>query len=134
MVKIADSAAIREYIAMGPRAGSFHSSSAGGSVTVVVVITLVPYSYSATRTPLLVFPVRIVRVLEVPERAAALDAWNDGKVIFRRWRTCGPFESPGIPGIASSGFASIVGPQQVSQADQDSGCVEENPHGHSEVA
>src|SRR6266404_1212937 len=133
MVKIADSAAMREYIATGPRAGSFHSSSAGGSVMDVVVITFVPCAYSATRTPLLVFPVRIVRVLEVPERTAALDRWDDGKVIFRRRRFSGPFESPGIPGIVSSGFATVVRPQQVSQEHQDSGCLEENADGHDEV-
>src|SRR5882762_9951402 len=89
-------------------------------------------SYSS-RSPLLVLPVRIIRVLDVPERAAALDGWNDREVICRRRRTSGPFESPGIPGIGPSGFATVVGPEQVSQEDQDSGSLEENSNSHNEV-
>src|ERR1700674_3619893 len=124
MVKIAASAAIRAYIATRPRAGSFHSISGGGNVINVVFIML---------TPFLVLPVRIVRVLKVPERAAALDRGNGVEVVCRRRRIRGPFERPRIPGITSSGFATVIGPEQVSQEDQDPCGLEENSDGHDDV-
>src|SRR6266851_5940689 len=123
MVKIAASAAIRAHIPTRPRAGSFHSSS-GGSVVDVAFITL---------APLLVLPVRIVRMLKVPERTAALDGWDGVEVVCRRRRIRGPFESPRIPRIVSSGFATVVGPEQVSQEDQNRGSLEENSDGDNEV-
>src|SRR6267378_1826836 len=121
MVKIAASAAIRAYIPTRPRAGSFHSSSGGGSVVDVAFITL---------APLLVLPVRIVRMLKIPERAAALDGWDGIEVVCRRRRIRGPFERPRIPRIISSGFATVVGPEQVSQEDQDPSGLEENSVGY----
>src|SRR6266851_9499600 len=123
MVKIAASAAIRAHIPTRPRAGSFHSSS-GGSVVDVAFITL---------APLLVLPVRIVRMLKVPERAAALDGWDGVEVVCGRRRIRGPFESPGIPRITSSGFSPEIGPEQVSQEDQNPGSLEEDSDGHNEV-
>src|ERR1700688_4274746 len=127
MVKIAASAAIRAHIPTRPRAGSFHSSRAGRFIVVapnIVFIALVP---------LLVFPVRIVRILKIPERAPALNRWHEGGGICRRRRIRGPFESPCIPGIASGGFATVVRPEQVSQEDQDSGSLEEISDGYNEV-
>src|SRR5713226_3385246 len=124
MVKIAASAAIKAHIPTRPRVGSIHSSSVGGRVKDVVFITFAPS---------LVLPVRVFRVLKVPERATALNRWNDGEVVCRRRRTSGPFESPRIPGIVSSGFATVVGPEQVSQEDQDPGSLKKNPDGDNEV-
>src|SRR6266849_6061524 len=124
MVKIAASAAIRAYIATRPRAGGFHSSFGAGSVVDVAFITL---------APLLVLPIRIVRMLKVPERAAALDGWDGVEVVCGRRRIRGPFESPGIPRITSSGFSPEIGPEQVSQEDQNPGSLEEDSDGHNEV-
>src|SRR6266853_1449850 len=124
MVKIAVSAAIRAHIPTRPGAGRFHSSAAGASGKDVVLITL---------APLLVLPIRIVRMLKVPERTPALYFWNRSEVISRRRRIRRPFESPRIPGIVSSGFAAVVGPEQVSQEDQNPGGLEENSDGHNQV-
>src|SRR5258707_13672488 len=49
-----------------------------------------------------VFPIRVARVLDVPKRPATFNGRNFGKIMFRRRRTRGPFECPGIPGIVSS--------------------------------
>src|SRR5271155_3186537 len=124
MVKIAASAAIRADIPTRPRLGSRHSVSVRGSVKDVVVMALAP-SFE--------LPVRIVRMLKIPERAPALDRWNDGKVVCGRRRIRGPFEGPGIPGIASGGLATVVRPDQVPQEDQDPGGLEEDSDGYNEV-
>src|ERR1700694_2828195 len=78
-------------------------------------------------------PVRIDRMLEIPKRATALDRWYDGEVICGWRRRRRPFERPGIPRITSSGFALEIGPEQVSQEDQNPGSLEENSDGHNEV-
>src|ERR1700722_16541414 len=124
MLKIAASAAIRANIATLPRSGSSHSSSAGGSVVDIAFIAL---------APLLVLPIGIVRMLKVPERAAALYFWNRSEVISRRRRIRGAFESPRIPGIVSGDFAAEIRPDQVSQKDQNPGGLEENSDGYDEV-
>src|SRR6202011_50687 len=83
--------------------------------------------------PLFVRPVRIVRVLQVPERAAALNYRDGGEIIGRRRRVRGPFERPRIPWITSSGFAPKIGPEQISQEDQNPGSLEEDSDGHDKV-
>src|SRR5205807_5480567 len=50
---------------------------------------------------LLILPVRIVRVFQVPQRATAVHGWDDGKVIRGRGRCRGPLECPGIPGVVA---------------------------------
>src|SRR6267154_4362408 len=127
MVKIAASAAIRAHIPTRPRVGSFHSSRAGRFIVAAPTIVFIAL------VPLLVFPVRIVRMLKIPKRAPALNRWNDGEVIGGRRRIRGPFESPRIPGIISGSFATVVGPEQVSQEDQNPGSLEENADGYNEV-
>src|SRR5579864_6649736 len=88
----------------------------------------------SSRSPLLfVLPVRIGRVLKVPQWAAALNDWARGKVISRRRRIRGPLKCPGVPRIASGGLTAEIGPDQVSQEDQNPGSLEENPDGHDEV-
>src|ERR1700676_658042 len=109
MVKIAASATIRANIATLPRSGSSHSSCCAGSAVDVAFITL---------APLLVLPIRIVRMLKVPEPTATLYLWNRSEVINRWRRIGGPFESPRIPRIVASGFATEIRPDQVSQEDQ----------------
>src|ERR1700675_554230 len=72
-------------------------------------------------------------MLKVPERAAALNYRDRGEVVGRRRRIRGPLERPGIPRITSSGFAPEIGPEQVSQEDQNPGSLKENSNGHNEV-
>src|SRR5258708_3889660 len=104
MVKIAVSAAIRAYIAMRPRGGSFHSISVGASGKDVAFITL---------APLLVLPIRIVRMLKIPERTPALDAWDGVEVVCGWRRIRRPLERPRIPRIVSSRFAVETRPNQI---------------------
>src|ERR1700674_5270585 len=78
-------------------------------------------------------PVRVGRMLEIPKRATAPDRWYDGEVIYRRRRRCRPLERPGVPRVAASGFAPEIGPEHVSQEDQNPGSLEENSDGHNEV-
>jgi hypothetical protein len=59
----------------------------------------------------LIFPVRIFRVLDVPEGAPAFHDRNLSKVVLHRRRTRGPLERPSIPGIISCGFAFEIRPK-----------------------
>src|SRR5437588_1087909 len=90
-------------------------------------------SHSSQSPLLLVIPVRIGRMLKVPQRAATLNDWARGKVVGRRWRIRGPFKGPGVPRIASGGFTAEIRPDQVSQEDQNPDSLEENSDGHDEV-
>src|SRR5580693_963092 len=123
MVKIAASAAIRAHIPTRPRVGR-HSTSRWESVKDVVLIAL---------APLLVFPVRIIRMLKIPERTATLDRRNGVEVVGGRRRIRGPFKCPGVPWITSSRLAPEIRPEQVSQEDQNPGSLEKNSNGHDKV-
>src|SRR5260370_16647763 len=61
------------------------------------IVQMVRYSSEFSR--LFVFPIRIFRVLEVPQRASAGDRGNGREVVGRRGGTRGPFESPCVPSI-----------------------------------
>src|SRR5437016_7399400 len=124
MVKIAASAAIRQTIPTRPRAGRSQSNLPSAMVLDGAFITV---------SPLFVIPIRISRMLKVPERAAALDGRDGMEVVCRRRRIRGPLECPGVPRITSRGFAPEIGPEQVSQEDQNPGSLEENPDGHNDV-
>src|SRR5437588_12953846 len=124
MVKIAASAAIRANIPTGPRAGRAHSNLPSAIVMDVAFIAF---------SPLFVIPVRISRMLKIPERAAALDGRDGIEVVCRRRRIRRPLECPGVPRITSRGFAPEIGPEQVSQKDQNPGSLEENSDGHNDV-
>src|SRR5580658_1111457 len=106
MVKIADSAAIRQYMPTGPRAGSSHGTSLAGVVFVCSIMTS------------LVLPIGIFRMLEVPKRTAALDLRKRRKVICRRGGGGGPFERPGVPGVAASHLTPPDRPKQVARENQ----------------
>src|SRR6476646_5344517 len=123
-MKIADSAAMRETIPTRPREGSSHGSSAPGMVIGVALIAL---------SSLLVPPVRIFRVLEIPERPPTSDRWNQREVICGRRRGRGPLECPGIPWIAPCTLAAEVGHEQVSNEDQYAGGLKDHPNGRQEI-
>src|SRR5260370_34324722 len=127
MVKIAASAAIRAHIPTRPRVGSFHSSRAGRFIVAAPTIVFIAL------VPLLVFPVRIVRMLKIPKRAPALNRWNDGEVIGGRRRNRGTFERTRTPRNISGNFVTVVGPQQDSPEDQKPASLEENAHSYNDV-
>src|SRR5271170_5868746 len=51
---------------------------------------------------LVISPIRVFRMLQVPQGTAAVDHWFNGEVVFRRRGRCRPFQRPGIPRIISS--------------------------------
>src|ERR1700676_727001 len=132
MVKIAASAVIRLYIATCPRAGRSQSSSAVTGGTGVILLSLAPL-FVLPFVHLFVLSVRIVRMLKVPEWAAALHRRYEGEVVCRWWRVRRPFESPGIPWIVARKFAAEIRPNQVPQEDQDARSLEENSDRHNQV-
>src|SRR5580698_1444669 len=121
MVKIAVSAAIRQYIATGPRAGRLQRISLSGTVTDAALIGL------------LVPPVWIFRMLQVPQRASALYLRRDREVVRGRRRIGRPFERPCIPGIAPGDFTAEVRPQQVADKNQDARGLKEHTDRHNEI-
>src|SRR6516225_7354444 len=65
-----------------------------------------------------VFPIRIVRMLHVPERPATVDGRHFLEVVRRRRRCRRPFQSPGLPWIVARRLAfpqrnhNVVGKNQ----------------------
>ena len=72
-------------------------------------------------------------MLEIPERATALDGWNDGEVICRRRRRCGPLEGPGVPRVAPRRSSSEVRPHEIRHENHDTQCLKENADGYDEI-
>src|SRR5438270_6505141 len=108
MVKMADSAVIRQAMATMPREGSYHSASVfvccSGTVAIVS---------SINRMRLLECRIRIFRMLQIPQRAAARHLRLDGEVVRGRRRGRGPFEGPRIPGVGTGLLAAEEGVHQV---------------------
>src|SRR5467141_3148438 len=96
MVKNADSAAISEYMPTFPREGSRQSIAACS----LVAFMRLSGSF--------VEPVGIFRVLEIPQRPAALHDRNGGEVVLGGRRGRGPLERPRVPGVAARARASEV--------------------------
>src|ERR1700720_3086653 len=78
-------------------------------------------------------PVRIGWMLEIPKRATALDRWNDGEVICRRWRRYRPLERPGVPWVAARSSSLEVRPQQIGDKNHDTQRLEEDANRHNEI-
>src|SRR5215510_13782213 len=104
MTKIEDSPAMRQNIPTRPRVGSSHFSSPAFIVIGEAFMTGAPL--------LVVLPIRIVGVLEVPERSAASHDRNRCEVVGRRRRTGGPFQRPRVPGIVAGRLSPEVRPQE----------------------
>jgi hypothetical protein len=82
---------------------------------------------------LLVMPIGIFRMLQVPQRPAAPDLGDLREVVRRRRRSGGPFERPRIPGIAPGHLAAEVRPQQVADKNQHARRLKEHADGHDEI-
>src|SRR2546422_7900400 len=80
-----------------------------------------------------VLPVRIGRMLEIPEWATALDGWNDGEVIRRRRRRCRPLKGPGVPRVAARSLALEVCPHEIRHENHDTQRLKENADGYDEI-
>src|SRR5262249_50961079 len=107
IVNIADSVTIKQATATLRREGNRHSAGFTGIVKasslVIGVSSFIELAISnwlrRSCKTLLVLPVRVFRVFQVPERAAAVNFGQRFKVVFRRRRGRGPFGRPGVPRI-----------------------------------
>src|ERR1700722_10338044 len=78
-------------------------------------------------------PIGIFRMLKVPQRPAAPDLGNGGKVICWRGRRSGPFKRPCVPRIAPGKPAPPVRPKQVADEHQHARRLKEYAYGHDEI-
>src|SRR5262250_407501 len=130
---MAASPAIRQNIPTRPREGSTHGLSATGIVAGSVLMFFLYNSKNATREASLVFPVRIFRMLDVPQRPAAPHLRQDREVVVGRWRRSCPLERPRIPRVVVRAPSLKVRPHQIPDKTQYSRGLEERPKGHNQV-
>src|SRR6185437_13544991 len=107
MTKIADSAMIRQAMPIVPRSGNIHGSSAGSGVIGIVLIDNLSF----------VVPVRVFRMLDVPEWTAAMDDRCRSEVIGRRWRRSRPLQRPRIPRIVACNLSLVIRMDEVIDED-----------------
>src|SRR5271168_961198 len=77
---------------------------------------------------LFVAPVRIRRMLYVPQRPAAPDLGYSTKIVGRGRRGGGPFERPGIPRIAARDGSVLKRPNDVEYKNRQGGALKERSH------
>src|ERR1700688_3135958 len=77
--------------------------------------------------------VRIARMLQVPERTAALDCRDGSEVIRRRRGKSAPFDGPGVTRIAARSFSLEVGPQKIGDENYRAQSLEEHTNRHDEI-
>src|SRR5207245_9452079 len=121
MVKTADSAAISEYMPTFPREGSRQSIAA---CSLVAFIRL---------SGSFVVPIGIFRMLEVPQRPAALHDRNGGEVVLGGRRGRGPLERPRVPGVAARARTPQVRPHEVDEEHEDGRSLEGEADGDGQV-
>src|SRR4029450_2877593 len=102
MTKIDVSAAMRQNMPTRPRVGSSHFSSPA-----VIVIGA---AFMDGAPLLVVLPIWILRVLEVPERPAASHDRNRREVVGSRRGAGGPFQRPCVPWIVPGRLGARGGP------------------------
>src|SRR5208283_2891708 len=93
MLKMELSAIIRPAIPTGPRE---RDGTAVGSGVVLAAMV-----FTAGKPQLLVSPIRIGGVFQVPKRTAALHYRDLDEIVLRGWRRGRPFERPRVPWIIS---------------------------------
>src|ERR1700757_1320834 len=93
MVKMADSPMIRQYMPTRPRDGRGHSCSRPPGTKGIALI----YAYLSV----LVLPVRVFVMLQIPQRPTAAHHRLCRKVIGGRRRGSRPFERPRVPRIVA---------------------------------
>src|SRR5216684_1398307 len=108
-----------------------HADASTGRETPVEIVFLEVHRYCAHR--LLVPPIWILWMLEIPQGTAATHDRNDSVVVHRRRRACGPLECPRIPRIIPRRLASQVRPNQIAGKDEDSGCLKDDADGYEQI-
>src|SRR5262245_65613362 len=108
MVKMADSAMMRQAMPTLPREGRVHATSGRSVGSTIGAAKVLIRSLR-----LLVAAIRIFRMLQIPQRPTTRDGWDFGKVVGRRRRTDRPFERPRVPGIVAGFLALPVRDDQI---------------------
>src|ERR1700733_15653562 len=81
----------------------------------------------------LIVAIRIVRMLRVPERAAARHRRKRRKVIGWRRRRCGPFQCPCVPGIVTGSGALEIRNDEVRNEHENCECLDKRADRNYEV-
>src|SRR5262245_35018329 len=114
-----DSAMMRAAIPTVPRYGRLHPSGVSSAGVAIEFVALIARSLS------LVAAVRVFRMLQIPHRPAAGDGRDGRKVVCRRWRAYGPFESPCVPGIIPCKSSLPIRNDEVRYKHQDGDALNE---------
>src|SRR5262245_53820468 len=109
MAKKAASVTMSATMPARPAEGSTQGSGSDGS-RAVSATALMPSS--------LVGPVRVVWMLEIPERPAAPHHGQGREVVLGRRRRGAPLERPGVPGVAAGGRAAPERCDDVPREDE----------------
>src|SRR6185437_6732743 len=139
IVKIAVSPAMRENIPTRPREGSVQGVSVIGMVAGSELMYYLrkidgcKFETVFHVIALLIPPVRIFRMLEVPKRPPALHFRNGREVVCGWRRRSRPFQSPGVPWIIAGRASSKVRPEQVESEAQHRRGLEQDSDGHDHV-
>src|ERR1051325_7571711 len=94
-----------------------------------------PYRESSLprSSSLFVLPIGTFRMLEIPQRPAALHGGKLREVGSRRRRLGGPFERPRIPRIAARGVALEIRPDEVAEEYERAQPLEDHSDRHQEI-
>src|SRR5215469_2191763 len=125
MLKIADSAMIRHHMPTLP----LILGDSGRSLCAMVMFVAV----NETLPRLLVFPIRIFGMFQVPQGTTAPDYRNFRVVVLRRRRSSGPFERPSIPGITTGNVALKIRAHHIDYPHQHAQYLEDHAAGNDEV-
>src|SRR5262249_12265635 len=118
---MADSAMMSDAIPTLPRSGKVQVAGASkGGIEIVSTAAADPIPLS-----LLVTAIRVLGMLQIPQRTATGDCRNRSEVVCRRWRAHGPLERPGVPRVVAGPRAFPVGDDQVRHEDQQADGLDE---------
>src|SRR5262245_55893718 len=76
-----------------------------------------------------VLPIRVIRVLQVPERPAAADGRDRLEVVTRRRRRRGPLQRPGVPRVVARRSAVAQRGEHVVDENGEARHLDERPQG-----
>src|SRR4051812_41103948 len=135
MLKMADSAVIRHHIPTLPRLLAASGISLGGTVIVAAAnkfsfcCRVMQLHSGIASNRLFVFPIRIFRMLLVPQRPAALHHRKFGEVVLGWRRSRMPLERPRVPRVGAGCRSPVMSPQQVDDPEQNAQYLENHSDG-----
>src|SRR5499427_7389575 len=118
IVNIADSVMISQATAILRRDGNCHAAGVAARGR-EALLSIGPSSC------LLVLPIRVFWVFQVPERTAAAHHRQRLEVILRRRRGRGPFERPGVPGVIARRRTAAQRDEQIDDETEETQSLEE---------